>query len=58
MVMQAVARIRKEFDVEVPIRSLFDDPTIHGLAIEVEEAKAKGIKPGAPISSFLQRRHP
>ncbi len=57
MVMQVVARIRKEFEVEVPIRSLFDNPTIQGLAIEAEEAKAKGIKPSAPISSFLQAQN-
>jgi acyl carrier protein len=57
MVMQVVARIRKEFEVEVPIRSLFDDPTIQGLAIEVEEAKAKGIKAFAPFSSFLHAQN-
>jgi acyl-coenzyme A synthetase/AMP-(fatty) acid ligase/acyl carrier protein len=57
MVMQVLARIRKEFEVEVPIRSLFEDPTIKGLAKEVEEAKAKGIKALAPISPFLQGRH-
>jgi hypothetical protein len=49
-----VARIRKEFEVEVPIRSLFEDATIKGLAKDVEEAKAKGIKASAPISSFLR----
>jgi acyl carrier protein len=54
MVMQVVARIRKEFEVEVPIRSLFEDPTIKGLAKEVEDAKAKGIKASAPISSFVR----
>ena len=54
MVMQVVARIRKEFEVEVPIRSLFEDPTIRGLAKEVEEARAKGIKTTAPISSFIR----
>jgi amino acid adenylation domain-containing protein len=54
MVMQVVARIRKEFEVEVPIRSLFDDPTIQGLAKEVDEAIAKGVKASAPISSFVQ----
>ncbi|MGC1295797.1 MAG: non-ribosomal peptide synthetase, partial [Alloacidobacterium sp.] len=53
MVMQVVARIRKEFELEVPIRSLFEDPTIKGLAKDVEEAKAKGIKAGASISSFV-----
>jgi len=54
MVMQVVARIRKEFDVEVPIRALFEEPTIQGLAKEVEGAKARGIKACAPISSFHQ----
>ena len=53
MVMQVVARIRKELEVEIPIRILFEDPTIIGLAKEVEEAAAKGIKASAPISSFL-----
>jgi acyl carrier protein len=53
MVMQVVARIRKELEVEIPIRILFEDPTIRGLAKEVEEAAAKGIKASAPISSFL-----
>ena len=54
MVMQVMARIRKEFEVEVPIRSLFEDPTIKGLAEEVEDAMAKGIKPSVPISSFIR----
>ena len=54
MVMQVIARIRKELEVEIPIRILFEDPTIKGLANEVEEAKAKGIKPSAPIAAFLQ----
>jgi hypothetical protein len=52
MVMQVVARIRRELEVEIPIRTLFEDPTIEGLAKEVEEAHAKGIKAVAPISSF------
>ena len=54
MVMQVIARIRKELEVEIPIRILFEDPTIKGLAKEVEEAKAKGVKPSAPIAAFLQ----
>ncbi|HEY6376501.1 MAG TPA: amino acid adenylation domain-containing protein [Edaphobacter sp.] len=54
MVMQVIARIRKELEVEIPIRILFEDPTIKGLAKEVEEARAKGIKPSAPIAAFLQ----
>ena len=57
MVMQVVARIRRELEVEVPIRILFEDPTIIGLAKEVEEAKAKGIKANAPISSVLRTQN-
>ena len=58
MVMQVVARIRKELEVEIPIRTLFEDPTIEGLAKEVDEANAKGIKAIAPISSFsLTQNH-
>src|ERR1700733_3270702 len=52
MVMQVVSRIRRELEVEVPIRIMFEDPTIKGLAKEVEEANAKGIKAIAPISSL------
>ena len=54
MVMRVVARIRKIFEVEIPIRSLFEDPTIKGLANEVEGAIANGIKASPPISSFLR----
>ena len=57
MAMQVIARIRKEFGVEVPIRSLFEDPAIKGLAKEVEEAEAKGMKASAPISSFIQAQN-
>jgi hypothetical protein len=42
-------------EVEVPIRIMFEDPTIKGLAKEVEEANAKGIKAIAPISSLSRR---
>jgi amino acid adenylation domain-containing protein len=49
MVIRVVARIRKVFGVEVPVVSLFEEPTIAGLAGEVEEAKAKGITARIPI---------
>ena len=57
MVMQVVSRIRRELEVEVPIRIMFEDPTIKGLAKEVEEANAKGIKAIAPISSLSRKQH-
>ena len=55
MVMQVVSRVRRELEVEIPIRMMFEDPTIKGLAKEVEEANAKGIKAIAPISSLSRR---
>jgi amino acid adenylation domain-containing protein len=57
MVMQVVARIRRELEVEVPIRALFEDPTIEGLAKEIEKAQVKGIKAIAPISSFSRTQN-
>jgi acyl carrier protein len=57
MVMQVVARIRRELEVEIPIRALFEDPTIEGLAKEIEEASARGIKAIAPISSFSRTQN-
>jgi len=55
MAMQVTARIRKVFEVEVPVRSVFDYPTIKGLAHEVDTAIARGVKVSlAPISSFSQ----
>jgi acyl carrier protein len=40
--MQLLARIRKQFEVDISLRSLFDTPTIDRLAREIETAKANG----------------
>ena len=53
LVLQAAARIRRAFEVELPVRSVFESPTIAGLAKEIEKARALGLKIKAPI---LQRR--
>jgi hypothetical protein len=45
LAMQVLARIRKQFEVDVSIRSFFDVPTIEGLAREVEMARASGTAP-------------
>ena len=41
--MQLLARIRRTFEVDLPVRRLFEEPTVAGLAIEIEKAKASGI---------------
>jgi amino acid adenylation domain-containing protein len=49
LVLQLTARIRRVLEVELPVRSVFEAPTIAGLAIEVEKARALGLKPRTPI---------
>jgi acyl carrier protein len=53
LVLQMTARIRRMLEVELPVRSVFESPTIAALALEVEQARALGIKAQTPI---LQRR--
>ncbi|HEX4783488.1 MAG TPA: amino acid adenylation domain-containing protein [Candidatus Sulfotelmatobacter sp.] len=53
LVLQVAARIRRIFDVELPVRSVFEAPTISRLAMEVQKAEAMGLKARTPI---LQRR--
>ena len=54
LVLQVTARIRRMFDLELPVRSVFEAPTIARLAVEVQKAEAMGLKARTPI---LQR-HP
>jgi len=48
-----MARIRRRFGVELPVRTVFEEPTIAGLATAVEQAEAQGLKAHTPI---LERR--
>jgi acyl-coenzyme A synthetase/AMP-(fatty) acid ligase/acyl carrier protein len=41
---QAVSRVRKEFDIELPVRSLFEFPTIGELAALIEETQQKDLE--------------
>jgi hypothetical protein len=50
------ARIRRNLEVELPVRSVFEAPTIAALAREVEQAKALGVKAHTPI--LLRRPRP
>jgi amino acid adenylation domain-containing protein len=49
LVLQVTARIRRTFEVELPVRSVFEAPTIAGLAMEVQKAKAMGLKARTPF---------
>jgi acyl carrier protein len=53
LVLQVMVRIRREFDVELGVRTMFEEPTIAELASEVEKARAMGMKAQTPI---LERR--
>jgi amino acid adenylation domain-containing protein len=53
LVLQVMARIRRRFGLEVPVRTVFEEPTIAGLAAAVEAAEAQGLKAQTPI---LERR--
>jgi amino acid adenylation domain-containing protein/non-ribosomal peptide synthase protein (TIGR01720 family) len=45
---QVVSRLRKAFRVELPMRDLFQWPTVAGLAARIEEARRAGYSVAAP----------
>ncbi|HWM91030.1 MAG TPA: amino acid adenylation domain-containing protein [Thermoanaerobaculia bacterium] len=47
-VTQVLARVREAFGVELPVRSLFESPTLGGLAARIEEALRAGVAPSIP----------
>jgi amino acid adenylation domain-containing protein len=53
LVLQMTARIRRQLEIEMPVRTVFERPTIAGLAQAVERARAQGLKAHTPA---LQRR--
>jgi amino acid adenylation domain-containing protein len=63
---QLISRVRQAFQVEIPLRALFDEPTVAGLARVVEGAVAVGRSAVPPIErvprdtppplSFAQQR--
>jgi amino acid adenylation domain-containing protein len=58
LVLQVTARIRRMFEVELPVRCVFEAPTIAGLALEVEKARAMGLKARTPILKRSTRTTP
>jgi amino acid adenylation domain-containing protein len=57
LVMQVMARVRKSFQIELPLRSLFESPTIAGLAQRVETALRLGQNLPAPPIVPVSREH-
>jgi len=55
LVLQMTARIRRAMEVELPVRSVFESPTIAGLAQEVEKARTLGLKAHTPVLRRRQR---
>jgi aryl carrier-like protein len=45
LAMQLIGRIRQQFDVDVPIRGLFETPTIEGLVRLIKVARENGAAP-------------
>jgi len=46
---QMVSRVRRSLQVDLPVRALFEAPTVAGLAARVEAARATGRRPLPPI---------
>jgi acyl carrier protein len=45
---QVISRVRNTFEVEIGVRSIFEEPTADGLASRIEEAMRAGEREGAP----------
>jgi hypothetical protein len=43
--IQVISRVRATFQIEFSVRSLFEQPTVAGLALQVAEALEKKILP-------------
>ena len=53
---QLIARLRSEFDVQIPLRTLFEAPTVALLAAEVDEIIARGDSASAAEPSCVETR--
>jgi acyl carrier protein len=52
LAMQVMARIRHNFNLELPVRSIFDEPTVAGSVVELQKAQVLGSKARAHIGQL------
>jgi acyl carrier protein len=58
LAMQLMVRINKQFQIEVPLHLLFEEPTIAGLSLQLEALKSQtNPKPIASPIRALPRKH-
>jgi amino acid adenylation domain-containing protein len=55
LAVQVMSRLRKVFQVDVPLRALFDAPTVAGLARHVEEVRQAAQSPATPPLKAVPR---
>jgi hypothetical protein len=52
-----MSRLRERFQVNLPLRVLFEKPTIAELAAEIERAQQSGTAAEAPTIKAIARDH-
>jgi amino acid adenylation domain-containing protein len=52
---QVISRVRERFSVEIPMRAMFDQPLVSGLAHAVEQAKASGAEGNEMVIGRVSR---
>jgi acyl carrier protein len=55
MATQVVSRMRESFVIELPLRSLFEYPTIAGIAEEIKKARSNCAQPSVPPITAISR---
>src|SRR5205823_4811295 len=54
---QVVSRLRAALGFDVPLRALFESPTVAGLSGRIEEARSsEGTRPSRPIAQATRER--